>query len=556
MSNFLKTNFYLICIVVFAVLLRFINLDTLSVGFNQDEASQAYSAYSISQTGHDEWGNKYPLTSFISFLDYKAPLQTYLMLPFIKLFGLGIWQARLPSAVAGVLAVLAIYFLANLLFPKFNLNNSKLSAGHLAAFLLAISPWSLSFSRSAMEANLSPVLLFLGLIFYLKSFDKPNNLFLSFLFFGLCSYGYHSAKIFLPLFLPLVSIYYLFKTKETLNLVKSWLLLLVLLSPLLIGIFSGSARRGSELLLTNFSLKQLESIKDIQFLTPLPSIATRLFVNKYTFSVKLFLDHYLGYFNPSFWFITGSGSTSYSNLPDFGLVYPFLIIPIFAGLYYFFIKKPKFFGVILLWLLISPIPAALTKDGYHAHRAVLMMGLAEIFAAVGVCYLCQIFNKQTKAILIVFLLSSMVSLSSFFHQWTVVYPINNPYGMAQGWSDVSKYLQTVKPNYQQIYLPERLELQHLVAFYTQYPPLEFQKSSKIWWNDYQNHPNILYLDQLPDITLPPYHFVSFDKNQKLLSNSLYLFFTSGVLPDNRKTVKIFYNSKHEPWLEAFQANEK
>lgn len=557
MIKFLRTNFIFLSIIIFASLLRFIRLESTPAGFTQDEASQAYSAYSISKTGMDEWGNKYPLASFVSFLDYKAPLQTYLMIPFIKVFGLGVWQARLPSAMVGVLAVVAIYFLTNLLFPKINLLGTNLSVGHVSAFLLAISPWSLSFSRSAMEANFSPIFLFLGLIFYLGSFDKPNKLFVSFLFFGLSAYGYHSAKVFLPLFLPLLSLYYFSKTKKPLVLAKSWFVLSILLAPILVSTFSGSLRRGSELLLTNFSLKQLETIKDIQYLTPLPSILTRLFINKYTFSLKLFLDHYLGYFNPSFWFVSGAGSTSYSNLPDFGLVYPFLIIPILVGLYYLLIKKPKFLYVILLWLLISPIPAALTKDGYHAHRAVLMMGLVEIIAAVGVYYLCQIFGKHTKTILVVFLLSSLVSLAGFFHQWLVVYPINHPYGMAQGWGEVSRYLLEIKPGYQQIYLPERLELQHLIAFYTQYPPLSFQDASKTWWGDYQNnHQSVLYLDQLPNITLPPYHFISFDKSQKSSSNSLYLFFTSNPLPDTRKTVKVFYNSKHEPWLEAFTTNEK
>lgn len=557
MIKFLRTNLIFLSIIILASLLRFVRLDTIPAGFTQDEASQAYSAYSISKTGMDEWGNKYPLAFMVSFLDYKAPLQTYLMIPFIKVFGLGVWQTRLPSAIAGVLAVIAIYFLANLLFPKLNLLGTNLSVGHLSAFLLAISPWSLSFSRSAMEANLSPVFLFLGLIFYLRSFDRPNRLLVSFFFFGLSAYGYHSAKVFLPLFLPLLSLYYFSKTKNAPNLAKSWLLLLSLLSPLLIGIFFGSARRGSDLLLTNFSLKQLETIKDVQYLTPLPSILTRLFINKYTFSLKLFLDHYLGYFNPSFWFIFGAGATSYSNLPDFGLISPFLIIPILAGLYYLLIKKLKFLGVISLWLLISPISAALTKDGYHAHRAILMMGLAEIVAAIGIYYLTQIFAKHAKTILVVLLLSSFVSLASFFHQWFVVYPVSHPYGMAQGWAEVSRYLSEVKPSYRQIYLPERFELQHLIAFYTLYSVPDFQKASRDWWSDYQNkHPDILYLDQLPSISLPPYQFTSFDKNQKLSPNSLYLFFTSSPLPDNRKTVKVFYNLKREPWLEAFTANEK
>src|SRR3989344_6380992 len=107
----------LIYIVSLAFILRLIGLGSFPVGLNPDEASQGYSAYSILKTGNDEWGNRLPITSIKSFLDYKAPLYTYLTVPSVAIFDLNRFSVRLPSALIGVVSVYLIYFLANAIYP-------------------------------------------------------------------------------------------------------------------------------------------------------------------------------------------------------------------------------------------------------------------------------------------------------------------------------------------------------------------------------------------------------------------------------------------------------
>src|SRR5437868_4259461 len=94
------TLIILICITLFAGILRLWRLDTVPAGFNIDEAAFGYNAYSILKTGKDEYGTFLPL-SLKSFGDYKAAGYAYIDIPFIALFGLNEFSVRLPSAILG-----------------------------------------------------------------------------------------------------------------------------------------------------------------------------------------------------------------------------------------------------------------------------------------------------------------------------------------------------------------------------------------------------------------------------------------------------------------------
>lgn len=532
----------LIYIVSLAFILRLVGLSSFPVGLNPDEASQGYSAYSLLRTGMDEWGNKLPITSIKSFLDYKAPLYTYLTIPSVGIFDLNRFSVRLPSAISGTLAVIFIYFLANLLYP---------GTGNLASFLLAISPWSISFSRSAMEANLLPPIIFAAFYFLLKSRSNPKYFILSTLFFSLSFYAYHAAKIFVPIFL----IIYLLKYRKDYapkTLLFSLFTFLLLASPIIGAmLFDQGAKRGGDLLLTGLSGQQLKSIQDIQYFSD-PGSVTRIFYNKLTYFWHLFLENYLSYFSPVFWLSSGSGNTSYSNLPNFGLIYfwtlPFLLL----GLKEIIQKsKSKFF--FLLWLFAGPIPAAITKDPYHAHRAVVLLGLFEIFTAIGLVK----FIKKSKVYLYLFLLTCLLSLSSYLFRYSFVYPVKHLNGMSNLYNQAIVEVIKLESGYQNVYLPERLELQSLVAFYQKTDPKVFQEASRLWQKDLLNRPDILYLDQLPNIILGKFLFKSFNWPDDIKENSLYLV-PVDKLPQKRHTLKVIYTQDQSPFLEIidFKNEEK
>ena len=76
-------------------------------GINQDEAFAAREAWSLLHYGKDSFGYSYPmyLTAWGSGMN---ALNTYLMMPFIALFGMHTWVFRLPQMLIGILSLFAI----------------------------------------------------------------------------------------------------------------------------------------------------------------------------------------------------------------------------------------------------------------------------------------------------------------------------------------------------------------------------------------------------------------------------------------------------------------
>jgi hypothetical protein len=67
-----KINF--IIIFVIATFFRFYQLGNLPSSLNWDEISHGYNAYSILKTGHDQWGQSWPIFNFRAYGDYPTTL--------------------------------------------------------------------------------------------------------------------------------------------------------------------------------------------------------------------------------------------------------------------------------------------------------------------------------------------------------------------------------------------------------------------------------------------------------------------------------------------------
>ena len=164
----------LLIITICAFLLRIVNYQYPPLLW--DEASIGYNAYSLLQTGRDEYGKIFPLI-FKSFGDYKPGVYIYLTIPFIAIFGLTELSVRLPSIILGSLLPILLYLLITTLNPK----SKKL--GIIATLILAFNPWNIHFSRGAWETNVLIFQLVLGSLFFLK-----NKYFASALIFGISLY--------------------------------------------------------------------------------------------------------------------------------------------------------------------------------------------------------------------------------------------------------------------------------------------------------------------------------------------------------------------------------
>lgn len=131
---------------------------------NQDEAFAGYNAYTLLHYARDSYGYRLPvyLTAWGSGMN---ALESYLMIPFVALFGLKIWAIRLPMLLVGIFSLVAVY--------KIVLRFSNTKFALLALFLVAISPWHVMLSRWALESNLAPGFVLFGIFFFIWGLDKP-----------------------------------------------------------------------------------------------------------------------------------------------------------------------------------------------------------------------------------------------------------------------------------------------------------------------------------------------------------------------------------------------
>jgi len=159
MAKIFKKNqslIFLLLVVLLGVFLRFYRLDQAPISLSGDEVDIGYNSYSLLKTGRDVTGHPWPV-SLQTLIDVKPFLLAYVLVPFVKFFGLSEWSVRLPNAILGSLGILVLCLLvkelfANSVHPKgVHSATLRVSLPLIAALLLAISPWHFHFSRGVFE---------------------------------------------------------------------------------------------------------------------------------------------------------------------------------------------------------------------------------------------------------------------------------------------------------------------------------------------------------------------------------------------------------------------
>lgn len=200
--SFCKENIFSILAIVvlfFGCFIRLIYIDKYPVGLNQDEASSVYEAWSILNFGIDRNGQSFPV-QFISWGSGQNVLYSYLMLPFISIFGLNTLSIRLPMVLIGCISLVVFYY-----FMKSAFGNKK---AVLFLFIFTIFPWHLMKSRWGLESNIFPDLILWAIFAMYMGIKKKSNwlVVLSGVIFGLSTYSYGTSYFFVPVLLILLYI--------------------------------------------------------------------------------------------------------------------------------------------------------------------------------------------------------------------------------------------------------------------------------------------------------------------------------------------------------------
>lgn len=531
-----KINLLLLAIFITGFLLRVISLDRLPVGFTPDEASFAYDAYSLLNTGKDQWGNYWPLV-LKSFGDYKMPLLTYLSIPSVLVFGLSEFSVRLPNALLGSFAIISVYFLVKELYNK--------KTALFSAFLIAISPWHIALSRGAFEANLTTFLMPSAILFFIYGIKKPRMMALSSFLFGLNVFSYHSARIVVPL--VLLSLVYAYRRGLKENFKKyiyAYGVLALFVTLGFVSLLQGSALRAStSTIFSNTGSIFTERFSAINAGEPV--FIAKIFNNKITYLVDRFFVNYSSYFSVDFLFLTGAREGTYGMVPGIGVMLPVELLFLTVLLVFLIKGKIKMPFWLVVWMLIAPLPAAISLGpGYAANRAAVMMPAIQILSGLGLYLVYKHLSFKmawTKTLLaLLVILFFAVFLESYIYSQPSKAANAMIYGTRELFIEASKYEQ----NYNEIIVSKNISEAHIfVAFYNKIDPGFYQQET-VNWNFEDLGFN--WVDQLPEYHLGKYTFKTINWNDDIkVSGRLFLAEADSV-PENFSVLQTIYYPNGTP----------
>lgn len=431
MKKFFWKYWLLSVVLIMAAALRLYELGSLPTGLTWDEAAIGYNGYAVSKTGRDEWLIKLPI-SFKSFSDYKAPVAIYVTSIFAYFFGITPFLVRLPFALSGILAVLGMYWLVLLLFKNFK--HHKWLALFMA-FLIAVSPWHLHFTRVGFESGMALTAMIIGLVlltFFLQELEKKTKWYWILLvgigagfFLVLSLYTYHSAKIVVPLVsLLTVACFVNFKAA-----IKKWWLILILVVlaglgswPLLADTLYGSGGARASVLI----FSEPHSIGEYS---------------------RIIANNYLAHLAPSF-LVQGAADSFRHSTQAWGVLYVTTYLLAIAGFVTMLLSLGRKYSdksKIGIWAVVSIIigllPAVISFEVPHPNRTLLALPGFFVLAVLGlesvVQYLATMRSfKQynlDKAFIGTLVLVHVFLFLGYWQYYTQVYPYYSSSAFIEGY---------------------------------------------------------------------------------------------------------------------------
>jgi len=485
----MKKNILVIFIFLAALFLRVYKLGQYPVGFLWDESALGYNAYSILKTGRDEYGKFFPIV-FKSFGDYKPGLYVYLTVPSVFLFGLNEFAVRLPSAIFGSLTIVFLYFLLEELRKFKGISVTEASyLSVLAPILLMISPWHLNFSRGAWELNVMILEIILGffLLFRFLNSEKKSLIFLSAFSFGLTFFTYQSAKLLTPVLLLGFLIFFRKEVKTVGFRLKAEFAAMILVGFFIINLITILGNMGGRLkVMSLFSYPRSEEETNLILEQDYQSqVWWRIFHSSPIFFTRSVLGRYFNYFSPAFLFFKGDWSNARNGVIYQGVIYYLDLIFLLLGFWAIFSRqRSSWENLMIYWLVVAPIPAALTRDSISSVRAFSLVIPLVFFIAVGLNYFFSFFRyfKKTLKFLLFFVLC--VSYFFLFVRFLDFYFIHESKSNSQdrlyGYREAVKDLAFLGKGKNKIVFTAKYGQPYIFyLFYTKYDPRKYQEQAKL-----------------------------------------------------------------------------
>lgn len=500
--KFFGKIFFLILLLAFVV--RFFRLGEIPVSLYWDEAAMLVDAKVVATTGQDMHGNPWYQLMYPSYGDYKLPLYIWLASLSVKFFGTNAWALRLPSALAGVGTVLVAGLLAHSLFKNSKATSPR-SIQLTAMLVVAITPWSIMFSRTAFEGHLAQFLVGLSILILLwageSSFynyqakkSKQNTLkinkevifatlrfSLSALMGALATYTYFSVRFVWPIVFIGFQVWFFLKffwgkwgrtkTKLTSLITASALTTII---PLAIFFVTLLPMTRSPLYETSnqFRLSTTSVLNGFDY----PVIANtyrqiagnsfldRVLFHRHFLLIKELLKNYSDHVNLNYLFVSGDSNLRHGTGKHGLFLLAFL--PIFLyGIYRLFLYNKRALLVLFIWWMVALLPASVPETTPHALRSLNALIPLSIIIGVGLLHFTKIalprsysqltLKKLLQPITLTFLVFSgflIINFISFTNHYFNHYPQQSAYDWQDSYSQLSEIILAEKSSVRTVWV--------------------------------------------------------------------------------------------------------
>jgi len=280
-------------------------------------------------TGQDEFGQQLPIY-FRFFNAYTPGLFVYAIMPFIKIFGLSAFSIRLLSAICGAVSVFFFY-------KTLKIFTSNYLIGTL---LYAIMPWMVFNSRLGYEVMFASTIFNVGCYYSLKNLSKIS--YIGLFLISISTYAAHTQRYLAPFFLLLYFIIYK-KTK-----IKPLIFLVFTQVPNIILLFTNS-----------FWIKNIN------------------------FTFHNFIFQIITYLSPRSLFFQLPDIDLQHQIPETSVFFWWMIVPLVLGINKFKSNESNNSKFLVLWIICSIIPAALSGEFISIQRALPLMFPLMIVISLG-----------------------------------------------------------------------------------------------------------------------------------------------------------------------------
>lgn len=359
-------------------------------GFYLDESSVAYNAHTVSQSGRDEFGVSWPLY-FRAFGEYKNPTYIYLLAALYHLFGPSILVARLLSVALGLVAALLLGVLARQM-------TGRTSVSMIVAITALLTPWLFELSRLVLEVALYPLALVLFLLTLHQASSKAKwslvNVVSLAVTLALLTYSYSIGRLLAPLLAAGLTFFITRERRKAI--IQTWVVYALTLVPLLVF---NKTHPGA----------LLERFRWTTYITPQSTplkIATE------------FIQHYAINLSPRNLLVAGDSNPAI-HIPGMGsmLLVPAVVIAAGVALVLFRRLRDPWWRFMLYGVVVSIIPASLTRDEFPSLRLIALPVFLLIFSVPVFAWLIEDGEKQQARHAVLAIVLILTALQAGIFQW-------------------------------------------------------------------------------------------------------------------------------------------